>query len=150
MVIDYLKNSDLYKGTGDKIAAALEYLQQNDFLHMEQGKYLIDDSRIYSLVQHYESLPAEQGLWEAHRRYIDIHYIADGEERMGYANLDHMKVTREYSDEDDCLLLGGDGEFFTARKGAFVIFYPWDVHMPCLAVTKPMPVKKIVVKVLMD
>ena len=34
-------------------------------------------------------------MWEAHRKYIDVQYIVDGSERMGYTYLRSELVVRE-------------------------------------------------------
>ena len=39
------------------------------------------------------------------------------------------------------------GDRVTATAGTFVVFYPHDAHMPGLALGKPSPVRKVVVKV---
>ncbi|NMB80776.1 MAG: DUF386 domain-containing protein, partial [Ignavibacteria bacterium] len=46
--------------------------------------------------------------------------------------------------------LKGDGNFLIAEAGYFAIFFPSDVHMPCIALNLSTPVKKVVVKVKVD
>jgi beta-galactosidase beta subunit len=43
-------------------------------------------------VQECNTEPAEEGVWEAHREYIDIQYIVQSCERMGFANLRTMHL----------------------------------------------------------
>jgi YhcH/YjgK/YiaL family protein len=45
------------------------------------------------------------------------------------------------------MLLQGDGDYVTVGAGSFVIFFPEDAHMPCMAAGEPAKVKKVVVKV---
>ncbi len=149
MIIDTLKNASLYYPFAPRIAAGLKYLEKTDFSRLEPGKYEIDGTKLFALVQRYESKPRENGKWEAHRKYIDIQYIAQGIEGMGYANIDGLTVTQPYSDKDDCLLFEGKGDILTAAAGTFILFAPQDAHMPGLALTTPQPVTKVVVKVLM-
>jgi YhcH/YjgK/YiaL family protein len=147
MIIDKLKNADNYAKLGRRFAKAFEFLRNNGLANMEEGRYEIEGNKLYALVQHYYTRSSEKCIWEAHRKYIDIQYIAEGAERMGYACVDDLQVTTEYVRDEDYLLLKGDGDTFLARAGTFVIFTPADAHMPCIAVTVPRPVKKIVVKV---
>ena len=146
MIIDQLKNAPLYRGISKNIATALHYLQNTDLSIIKPGKYDIDDSNIYSLVQQYKTKAREKGSWEAHRRYIDIQYVVKGSEIMGFANVEHL-ITGEYDDVKDVLTLQGEGDFFIVRAGTFVIFGPQDAHMPSLSVTTPQSVEKIVIKV---
>ena len=147
MIIDRIENRARYHKLGPGIGAALEYLAQTDFAGLAPGRYDIDGDSVYALVQHYETRPREKGLWEAHRRYIDVQYVAAGIETMGYAPLDSMAVSQAYAPEKDCVLFSGNGDFMTVRAGTFVVFFPQDVHMPCLVKVTPGPVRKVVVKV---
>jgi len=148
MIIDQLKNAGIYHGLGENLRKALDYLAANDFSTMETGRYDIDGDTVFALVQRYETKPRENGLWEAHRRYIDVQYVASGIETLGYAHISSLAETQEYSAEKDCQLLSGSGDFVTGRAGSFIIFYPEDAHMPCMAYGDPAPVLKVVVKVL--
>lgn len=148
MIADSLKNAGTYSYINERIALALKFLQENDATKMEPGRYEIDGASVYALVQSYESLPVEDGKWEAHRRYIDVQYVAQGTERMGYANIDNLAVTQEYMENGDYMLLEGDGSFLTVKPGCFAVFFPQDAHMPCIAVGKPDCIIKVVVKVL--
>ena len=147
MVLDNIKYAGLYSAMGARIRKALVFLQETDFSKMEPGKYEIDGSNINALVQKYVTKPLAEGKWEAHRKYIDIQYIAEGMEQMGYAFAESLEVSKEYDTEADYLLLQGNGSMLVCNSGTFAIFGPEDAHMPCIAVNEPSPVKKVVVKV---
>ena len=147
MIIDRIENASMYSGLAPRLAVALAYLRDTDFSCVEPGRYDIDGDEIYALVQAYTTKDVSKGLWEAHRRYIDVQYVAGGNERMGYANLGDLTVSREYEDKDDFLLLQGEGDFLTMPAGTFIILGPQDAHMPQIAVGKPCEVIKVVVKV---
>jgi YhcH/YjgK/YiaL family protein len=147
MVVDNIKNAGLYFGLGTRIKKALKYLQETDFTRMVPGKYKIDGRSIYALVQEYDTKLPEEGLWEAHRRYIDIQYVADGMEQIGYAFIEDLEVIKEYDIGGDCLFLKGRGSMVLCPAGTFAIFKPEDAHMPCMAAEVPSRVKKVVVKV---
>ncbi|WP_405455139.1 YhcH/YjgK/YiaL family protein [Paenibacillus sp. HJGM_3] len=148
MVIDSLKHASQYYGLHPRLAVGLRFLQEQALNGLEPGKYEIEGSDIYYLVQHYESKPLEAGKWEAHRKYYDIQYVVEGTERFGYAPLDSVRVTKEYEEESDYALFEGEGSFCLLPAGSFAIVAPQDAHMPGIAVQEPAPVKKIVVKVL--
>lgn len=148
MIIDNLKNAKLYYNLGERIEKALKYLQENDFSKLEPGKYMVDGNNVFALVLEYESNAMDTGKWESHRKYIDIQYLVDGIESIGYAFNEDMKVIQEYNEEKDFLFLEGNGSFFTLKSGMFAIFAPDDTHMGGIAIDKPQPIKKVVVKVL--
>jgi YhcH/YjgK/YiaL family protein len=147
MITQNIKNASLYFGLGERIAKGLKYLQQTDFSGMEPGKYEIDGSDVFALVQKYDSKPISEGKWEAHRKFIDVQFVAEGAEQMGYADIESLEVTKEYDAEGDYLLLQGKGCMLACSAGTFAIFGPQDAHMPCIAIDSPSPVKKVVVKV---
>lgn len=149
MIIDILKNASLYTGhlgMNKRIETALNYLRDTDMSNLKPGRYEIDDSDIFALMQNYYTKPKENGFWEAHRQYIDIQYVIKGTELIGYSNIDNLK-SGEYDDAKDLLVLYGDGVFLEVREGTFVILMPQDAHMPGIAVTTSQPVSKIVLKV---
>ena len=148
MIADILKNRQIYSVISPRIAAALDYIEKTDFSKMEPGKYELDGSNLYVLVQTYDSIPREQGKWECHRNYIDIQYIADGVEQIGVNNIGKMHVITPYNPEKDIEILGGEGDYVTFSKGAYGIFFPEDAHQPKIAPEDtPGPVRKIVVKI---
>lgn len=148
MISDSIKNKDLYTAISPRIKAGLDYIAKTDFSAMEAGRYELDGSNLYVLVQKYDSLPKDQGKWECHRNYIDIQYIADGIEQIGFTHVSNMKVDKEYNPEKDIAYLNGDGDYVTLKKGSYGIFFPEDAHQPKVAPgDKPGPVTKVVVKV---
>jgi biofilm protein TabA len=147
MIVDRLDNAALYSGLDAGIKTALEWLQNTDLSNLDTIRYDIDGDNIYAMVQAYDSKPASEGKWEAHRKYRDVQYVAAGLESIGYAHLSTLKVSQEYNDTDDYLLAEGEGDHVTMPAGTFMILAPEDAHMPCIAVGAPAPVRKVVVKV---
>ena len=151
MIADTLKNRYLYESISPKIKTALEYIADTDFSKMEPGKYELDGANLFVLVQEYDSVPREQGLWECHQKYIDIQYIAEGVEQIGVNNIDNMQVTTEYNTEKDVAFLNGAGDYVTFSKGSYGIFFPEDAHQPRIAPENfSEKVKKVVIKIKID
>ncbi len=148
MVFDSIKNVENYSNLNERIKKALKYITENDFTKMENGRVDIDGDNVFAVIQSYETKPIEKGRWEAHKKYIDVQFVADGYEKMGYTHIDNTAEDEPYIEENDLHWLKGEGSFIEAKKGSFAIFYPQDAHMPAIAVDNPVPVKKVVVKVL--
>jgi YhcH/YjgK/YiaL family protein len=148
MVIDQIENASLYSSMGERFVKAFQYLQSIDCYSIAPGKYEVSGENIYALIQQYWTGERKDCL-EAHRRYADIHYIVDGSEVMGVANIDDLE-SGEYDRVADYVPMQGNAAFITVRAGTFVIFNPQDAHMPGLILDTPQPVKKIVMKVLLD
>ena len=151
MISDTLKNKNLYGAISSRIKTALEHLATTDFTNIEPGRYELDGANLFVLVQKYDTLPKDQGKWECHRKYIDIQYIAEGIEQIGFSNISNMKITTEYNPDKDVAFLSGDGDVVTLTKGSYGIFFPDDAHQPKLAPeNRPGTVKKVVVKIKVD
>ncbi|MBD2864598.1 MULTISPECIES: YhcH/YjgK/YiaL family protein [Paenibacillus] len=148
MITDSLQHIRQYSSVSPRLERAALFLETHDCKALEPGKYEIDGDHVYALVQHYETKPREKGLWEAHRQYLDVQYMAEGCEALGYVPIDRTEVTRPYDRDGDYALFSASGDFFTLREGHFAVFAPHDVHMPAIQLEAAQAVKKIVIKVL--
>ncbi len=148
MILDRLDNATHYRDCHSGIRQAFAYLAATDFSQMPDGRIDLDGDTVFALVQRYTTKPKAEGVWEAHRKYIDVQYIANGAEIIGRTHLSQLNLTQPYSDEKDVLLFEGAGDFFSLGTGDFAIFFPEDAHMPGLcAGENPAPVLKVVVKI---
>jgi YhcH/YjgK/YiaL family protein len=151
MISDKIESNKIYESISPRIKAGLDYLAKTDFSAMEAGRYEIDGKNLFALVQIYDSLPREQGKWECHQNYIDIQYIAEGIEQIGFTNIDNMTISTEYNPEKDVAFLSGEGDYVTLTKDCYGIFFPQDAHQPKIAPGNvPGLVKKVVIKVKID
>jgi biofilm protein TabA len=150
MILDRLENAAAYEGLAPRIAAALRYLQGTDFAALADGRYELDGDRLFAIVQRYQTKPSADAAWEAHRRYIDVQYVVEGAERIGYAALrDGLRAAKPYDAEKDVAFFDARGDLFELAVGSFAIFGPQDVHAPGLAAGRPEApggVLKVVVK----
>lgn len=150
MIIDAVANLGQYTGVHHRFQQAIDFLNQNDVRQLEPGKYEIDGSHLFAIVQEYETKPqTPDSIWEAHQKYHDIQIVVSGIEAIGHAPIEQSEVKTPYSAEKDVALFSTNaGNVFTLREGYFAFFAPHDVHMPCTAVGgQPSPVKKVVIKV---
>ena len=149
MIIDRIENAHLYYSVHPRFKQAFDYVSQIDVNTIAAGRYEINDEQMYALIQEYNTKLKEQGFWEAHRRYIDLQYVVQGAEGMGYANIHHLQQG-EYDASKDFLPLFGEGDQVALKSGSFVLLLPEDAHMPGMALGSPAPVKKIVLKIAVE
>lgn len=148
MIIDTLNNARLYYGLGPKYIKAFEYLQQTDFSILEKGKYEIDGTDIFAIVNEYDTISTDGEQMESHRKYIDVQYIVSGEELIGHDFLKEQVPSKAYEEETDFMLYGAPPGFYSKlEQGMFAVFFPTDLHMPNIKVKDPAPVKKVVIKI---
>lgn len=152
MIKDNIQNADKYFSLSERIKLGLEYLKNTDLTALEDGRHEILGNQVYVNIQNYVSKEEVDAKFEAHKNYIDIQYIIDGEERIGVSNVDNFQPLSEYDSEKDIVFLKRNtsdiGNFVNLRSNEFVILNPQDAHMPSVAVNSPSNVKKAVVKVL--
>lgn len=122
-------------------------LTTRDLMSLPLGRIDLEGDALFVLVQEYATKAPEAGRWEAHRRYADIQLLAAGRERVGVAALDCMRVDVPYDDTKDVAFFLGEGDWITLTPGRFAIFFPQDVHLPCIQADAAETVRKIVVKV---
>ncbi|MCS7464800.1 YhcH/YjgK/YiaL family protein [Paenibacillus doosanensis] len=139
-------------GIHPAIAKALDFLQATDFRLMDNGKYAIDGERMYVNIMELISKPGsgDETDAEKHRRYIDIHYLLEGEETIGWAfHREGMIPSQVYDEEQDYALYrdAADERYIDLSPGMYVILFPNELHRPGLCKTAPMPIRKAVVKI---
>ena len=115
----------------------------------EEKKYEIQGDDIYAMIASYNT--KEPHKFEAHREYVDIQCLLEGQEIIESTALNGLTVDMPYDPEKDV-------EFYVktdSRKiishlmpGIFIAFFPHDAHMPGVSVGDfPEIVKKVVVKI---
>jgi YhcH/YjgK/YiaL family protein len=147
MIIDKIENTHFYKGLSKRIEKAFDYIRETDLKNIKPGKYEIDGENIFALISEYKTKAESEGKLEAHRKYLDVQYVIEGEELMGYAPLGDQIILEPYKEENDIVFFTGEKSFTKVSTGMFAIFFPEDVHMPGINTGKISDVKKIVIKV---
>jgi len=152
MIADRLKNWRLYAGVAE-LKPAFEFLAAHrERVDPTAGRIEVDGQRLFVLPQVYQPKPIEQGRFEAHRRYLDIQYVASGIERMGYAPADGLETDVAYDSGKDIVFYRNPAEFssLVVSAGSFAVFYPADAHMPGIRLgSYDEQVCKLMVKVLL-
>lgn len=147
MITDHISNAALYFPISERLKMALQYLSKTDFAKMAPGRYDIDGDNVYAMVQVYTTMPVSECTLEAHKKYIDVQFMADGEECIGYEPFDYQEISEPYHENEDYWLFKGNPTLLKYTKGMFAVLYPQDLHMPKVISGGSMPVIKVVVKV---
>jgi biofilm protein TabA len=104
----------------------------------------------FALEQVYTSKIRSDGFFESHRRYIDLQVIFEGKEWMEVIDLERSVLQRPYLLERDLIVHedAADASRLYCQAGDVAVFFPVDVHMPCLAgSTGRALVRKTVIKI---
>ncbi len=98
------------------------------------------------LVQEGVTKSAEGKLCEAHRNYLDIQYIVEGEETVGWAPLETLTLDGEFNTAKDKGMYAGPVDYMRIAAGYCYVVYPEDAHMPGVHLDEPHSLKKLVLK----
>ena len=150
MIDDSIALLNRYASTIPHFEAVSRFLSSN-VAALPDGRVEIDGTRVYANIQTYGTRRLEDGVFEAHRRYIDLQAILDGEELCGVvAGADWLRETAPYDDARDVRFFASPQGYATLplRRGLFALFHPEDAHMPGIAPGALGKVRKCVVKIL--
>lgn len=135
------------------IERALDFLRSTDFSKLEPGVVEIEGKNIFAQVIDLTTRDVTENRPEVHRRYLDIQFLASGEEKIGIAiDTGNNQISESLLAQRD-IIFYHDSEhesFFEMVPGSYAIFFPQDVHRPGCHKTVATPIRKIVVKVAID
>ena len=126
---------------------AFAFLQSHDLKSLAKGRYSIDTNFVYATVTEDASKDFDKTNWESHRRYVDLQYVIDGEEKIGIFPVAKAQVIKPYDENKDVANYVADGPLSSATPQSFFLFFPTDAHRPNITPGGNKVVKKIVVKI---
>ncbi|NOU65791.1 DUF386 family protein [Paenibacillus sp. LMG 31461] len=113
-----------------------------------EGRVEIKGDQMYVSFMEFDAKPMDEQLAEKHESYIDIHYLIDGEETIGwFADREDLRVVKAYESEHDYALYdpSADEILLHLKPGMFAVFFPNDIHRPGMGQSSK--IKKAVIKV---
>lgn len=123
------------------------FISSHDMKNLPCGKYEIDGEKLYVNVVSYDTKDERECIWEAHREYLDVHYIIKGKELIKLANINDMNI-RGYIEEKDFVKLDGtESSFIYLLEGQYLTLFFEDAHMTGGCIGKPQVIKKAIFKI---
>jgi len=113
------------------------------------GKYEIAGQDCVAGVQRYQTKPASEKKWEAHKVFGDIQVVFSGEEYCGHHDVALLQTLETYSAEKDVIKFtppASASSLLHLYPSQFTIFYPSDAHQPGIQILGPKEVLKVVIK----
>jgi len=146
--IDVIEFNRQYHLNPERWDRAFSFLRDTDLAGIEKGRYELEGTDLFIIIDEYVTKNESDTRLEAHRKYADIQYIISGDEIMGIVRLGKTSETVPYDAEKDIVFLESDKEkLLHATPGRYFIFFPDDAHRPGIKVVGQAPVKKVVIKV---
>ncbi len=149
MILGSLNYSERIERLHPRFKEVFDYIKQNDLLNAPLEPIVLDEDRLFINNVLVEGKEQKSQPMEAHKRYIDIHILLEGEERVGWADIDKLgEPSKAYDEPDDYMLYEQEATSYVDLKvGEFVIVYPEDAHAPIIGKRQ---IRKLIVKVLID
>jgi YhcH/YjgK/YiaL family protein len=157
MIADSIQNKGLYSHISPELASALNYVTSVKAEGFTEQTVELNGRKLFAMHQSYVTETSEGRQFEAHRRYIDVQYIVEGEEVILAAELSCLESRSVYDEDKDVqwFMPGnsqadastGNASVIRLKAGQFAVFYPRDAHMPKISNTCAGAVKKVVVKI---
>jgi len=132
------------------IQKAINYLIDTDLINIEAGIYELQGKDMYAQVSNIETDSKENRKPEVHRKYIDVQFLVEGKEKIGFAvDTGKNKIVAEYDAEKDILFYEEceNESDIIMIPGAFVVFFSNIVHRPACSVKEVSKIKKVVIKI---
>ena len=135
------------------IEKALDFLRTTDFSMLKPGVVEIEGHTIFAQVLDLTTREQHENRPEVHRRYLDIQFLAWGEEKIGIAiDTGNNNISESLLEQRDIIFYHNseNESFIEMIPGSYAIFFPQDVHRPGCHKSVATPIRKIVVKVAID
>ena len=129
MIYVTAENLSRYMGINRNLDLALRFIAERDLSQLHNGRNEVAGDDVYINVFEYDTVPEEQGAWEAHAQYADIHVDLSGTEKIGVTALGRLERTCFKEDED---FIGCEGDvdvWVPLGAGAALVVFPEDAHM---------------------
>lgn len=151
MILDKVQHLDKYKLPQAGFQAASDFIKTFNPENFVKGKFEISGEQCFGIGLAYDTKQSNECLWEAHQKYIDIHFIIEGVERIHINDIAAMKVTKEHDNEGDYALFDGSArDEVVLSKGQFLLLFPNEVHKTSIIENEVSAVTKLVIKVLIN
>ncbi|MCD8020541.1 MAG: YhcH/YjgK/YiaL family protein [Clostridiales bacterium] len=147
MIFGNINNLKEFYYLEETVKECIQYAGTHDLESYDTGSHEIDGNRLFVNVVEYTTTRAQDRFWEAHRKYLDVHFMLCGTEQIDL-NFIHNMTAKDYVEDEDFLPLDGEkNSSVILRAGDFLICYPEDAHRTAVQVDKPETIKKAIFKV---
>ena len=147
MIYDKLENIEHYLGINKNLDIAIQYILAHDIHSLSVGRTDIADASVYCNVMVASAGNVSEKKYEIHKNYMDIQIDLSGTEEIHIGDSSTMQITCYESDNDfgvvDCKRIAA----CTIGPGNFIICMAHEPHMPGIAVSEDVNLKKCVFKV---
>lgn len=147
----YAKNKDalVYQGIHPHLDLALERITPEFLAGVGPERVEILGGTVYATRFTYETVPAEDTFFEAHKKFLDIHIMVQGSEGVEIAPPEALEEFDQVETNDFYAYRGLGHYKLTLSPGDFLVVFPGDAHRIKMRLDRLETVSKVVFKVRM-
>jgi len=136
-----------YRGIHPNLDLALERINEEFFSRLGYERVDIVPGECWCTKFTYDTIPDEESFFEAHEKFLDIHIMLEGRERVDISSPTALTVFRSEPQNDFWGYQGEGRVKLTIGPGEFLCVWPDDAHKIKMMVNKPETVTKAVFKI---
>lgn len=143
------KNSDAkqYLGIHPNLDEALRHITPEFLESLEDERVDLIPGEVWCTRFTYETVSDEDSFFEAHERFLDIHLMLQGSERVEIAHPETLEQFQGLPDQDFYAYRGEGWQKLILSPGDFLVVFPADAHKIKMHLGAPATVTKAVFKV---
>ena len=150
MIFDSIKSKDNYKYF-PMLYQALCYLENLPVSELPDRNTVLIENELFCNPVTLTSKPEKECIYEAHHKYIDLHYIVSGVERIATSHITTLTTITPYSSEKDIEFLEGEADgYYDLKPGQFMVCFPGDAHKVAIMKDQPGSIQKVVFKIIAE
>lgn len=145
----YAKNKDAlaYRGIHPNLDLALDHITPEFLASVGPERVELKDGDVYATRFTYQTIPAEESFFEAHKKFLDIHIMVQGSEGVEIAPPESLEEF-DRTESNDFYAYRGLGHYKLALSpGDFLVVFPGDAHRIKMQADGPETVTKAVFKI---
>lgn len=148
MIFAKLSDAADYRGIHPRLDRVIDCLNEEFLRRVGTETQKLEDELLYVTRFDYETIPLEEAFFEAHKKYLDVHLMLDGQERVDISHPDTLAL---FDHKDDFYAYRGEAEqTLILTPGSFLVVFPGDAHRIKVQVKGPETVSKVVFKLLVN
>lgn len=150
MIYGKQQNAGQYSGLSKNLDLALGYIGKQDYSALVPGKNVLAGDDVYINCFSYETMESDQAFFEAHRDYLDLHVVLEGEEQIEVSYRGNLEEFEQDLSADYVGYKGKTEVVCLMRPGDFLVAFPEDAHKVKVKTNRVCQVKKAVFKIRVD
>lgn len=140
MIIDTIDRLGEYAACLPELKKIGKYLETNDISKLPDGKTEIEGNDFYVNVSHGKADPWDDKMFECHQLYVDVQYVFQGAEIIGWLPEGCLSEAVPYDPDGDIAFLDGPATSSASRlllsQGTAAVFFPGEAHKPSTRISE--------------